>query len=238
MQRPGIAVLDFGSQYTQTITRRFRQLRIFSEIFDPEVSLNELKDAYGIVLSGGPSSVYDEGSPRCNNEILEMNKPVLGICYGFQYIAHNIGGKVRKKEKGEYGKAVINVRDPVSILKDLGPKEEVWMSHADTVTKLPPGFERLASTKDCTNAAAWHPKKKIVCTQYHPEVDHTENGMKMLDNFLGLCEATEHDWTMKKYLEVAKEEIRKHVRGRKVCHLTSGGGDSTVAAIMLKEDAK
>jgi len=234
MQKPGIAVLDFGSQYTQTIARRFRQLNTFSEIFEPETWPAELVNASGIVLSGGPNSVYQPDAPRCIHELFEIDKPIWGICYGFQYIAHVLGGKVERKERGEYGKAQLNIHKNVGVLENLGPREQAWMSHGDTVTKLPDGYEAVASTDDCEYAVAWNPAKKIIGTQFHPEVDDTPNGMRMLDNFLKICGATAHDWTMEKYIADSLENIPRQVDGRKVCHLTSGGGDSTVAAVMLK----
>jgi GMP synthase (glutamine-hydrolysing) len=231
VQKPGIAVLDFGSQYTQTIARRFRQLNTFSEIFEPETWPAEFVNARGIVLSGGPNSVYQPDAPRCNHELFDIGKPIWGICYGFQYIAYNFGGKVERKERGEYGKAQLNIHKNVGVLENLGTHEQGWMSHGDTVTKLPPGYEAIASTDDCEYAVAWNPDKKIIGTQFHPEVDDTPNGMRMLDNFLRMCGATEHDWTMENYINESRDIIREQAHGRKVCHLTSGGGEDRKSVV-------
>ncbi|MBI4155281.1 glutamine-hydrolyzing GMP synthase [Candidatus Woesearchaeota archaeon] len=239
MREKGIAIIDFGSQYTQTIARRIRYLNVFSEIFDSNIRPSELENAVGVIGSGGPASVYEAESPRCNPKIWTMNMPKLLICYAFQLFAHEEGGRTVKGNKsGEYGKAKLIIENDASIFKDLPETQTVWMSHGDRVESLPPGMLKLAYTKDCEFAAAYDPDSKTIGFQFHPEVDDTEFGMQMLNNFLNLCKRPEKEWTYQRFIEEVPERIREFVGGRNVVHLTSGGKDSSIAAVFIDRTIK
>ena len=189
MQKPGIAVLDFGSQYTQLIARRFRDIGVYSEIFEPGVAMKDIELAIGIVSSGGSASVYKNGSPRCRDGVWEMPVPKLAICYSFQAYAHDFGGQTTPAENSrEFGKAEIIIEKSEPLFNDLDERQIVWMSHGDEVSRLPPSMHRLAYTEDCKYAAAWDPNRRIVGVQFHPEVNDTLHGMDMLSNFLSLTE--------------------------------------------------
>ena len=181
-----ITILDFGSQYTQLIARRIREQKVFCNIlpFNSEIDPDDKKNLKGIILSGGPSSVFDKDAPILDRRILELNVPVLGICYGLQSIAHILGGKVEKGKKREYGRATIDIQDSSDLFKGLDKKQNVWMSHGDFVVNLPQGYQALATTESIPYAAIKNTQKKIYGLQFHPEVVHTENGKKIIENFL------------------------------------------------------
>lgn len=227
-----IAVLDFGGQYAHLIADRIRRLRVYAEIFPSDASPRRLQDVEGIVLSGGPASVYDPGAPPFDEEVLELGVPVLGICYGHQLMAYVLGGEVRPGGTREYGIARLQVLEEDEVLRGLGPSETVWMSHGDQVVRVPPGFRVLARTPDCPVAAMGDPERKLYGLQFHPEVTHTPKGMRVLDNFLEVCGAR-RTWDMERFLEGIEEEIRRKVGGRKVFLLVSGGVDSTVSFVLL-----
>jgi len=227
-----IVVLDFGGQYAHLIANRIRRLGVYAEILPPDVPPVRLRDVKGIVLSGGPASVYDSDAPPFREEVLELGVPVLGICYGHQLMAHVLGGEVRPGGTREYGLARLEVIEEDEVLRGLGPVETVWMSHGDQVVRLPDGFRVLARTPDCPIAAMGDPERRLYGLQFHPEVTHTPNGMKVLDNFLEICGAA-RTWDMDRFLRRVEEEMRSAVGGRNVFLLVSGGVDSTVAFVLL-----
>lgn len=229
-----IAILDFGGQYTQLIARRVREEKVFSEIFPFDTPLSNLTgpEAIGIILSGGPSSVSDPGAPTVPREIFELGKPILGICYGLQLAAHLLGGKVERSQNREYGPAEFQVLKSNPLFKGVRRRSKVWMSHGDTVKKLPPGFILTGQTRSVRAAAFSHPEKRLFGVQFHPEVMHTEEGQKILANFLAVCRAR-RDWTMASFIKTEVEKIRQTVGKDKVLCAVSGGVDSTVAAVLV-----
>ncbi|MBI2135903.1 glutamine-hydrolyzing GMP synthase [Candidatus Woesearchaeota archaeon] len=234
--KPQIYILDFGSQYTHLIARRIRQLNVYSEIKLPTVSLEEIKDAKGIILSGGPASVYDKTAVKYNPEIFKLKIPILGLCYGQQLMAQALGGKVSPGEVKEYGFAELEIekKKKSRLFAGLKNTEIVWMSHGDYVSKLPKEFEAIGSTKDCKAAAFENKKQKRFGLQFHPEVTHTPNGMKIIGNFVKICKCKKN-WTMHNYLKQAISDMREKVGKRNVFMLISGGVDSTVAFALLNK---
>ncbi|MFT3708434.1 MAG: glutamine-hydrolyzing GMP synthase [Archangium sp.] len=232
-----ILILDFGSQYTQLIARRVRELGVYCEIHRPDLALDKIKAfaPKGIILSGGPMSVEQEGSPRCIPEVFELGLPVLGICYGLQLMAKMLGGKVEKSDHREFGPADVEVtktRGPFAAFA-AGATLKVWMSHGDRVEALPPGFVAIGKTSSTQFAAAAHESKPIYGVQFHPEVVHTPQGKELLRAFLFTDCKVRGDWTMKSFIEESITEIRAKVgTGRVICGL-SGGVDSSVAALLL-----
>lgn len=229
----GIIILDFGSQYNQLIGRRIREMEVYSEIIPFNTPLAEIlaKKPAGIILSGGPSSVNAEDAHLVEKELFEAGVPVLGICYGMQLTAHLLGGKVTKGEKGEYGKAELAIVKSNALFNGVAEKSIVWMSHFDEVAEAPEGFE--ISAKSGVIAAMANEDKKIYTVQFHPEVTHTEEGGKMLENFvLNICKA-EKNWKLTGYIERTVAEIREKVGTEKVILGLSGGVDSSVAAVLI-----
>lgn len=236
-----ILVLDFGGQYCHLIGRRIRDRGVYSEIVPSDITVDEIKalnekfNIKGIILSGGPSSVYEPNAPKMNPEILEISLPVLGLCYGHQLIARIIKGTVKPATCKEYGIAEVIIDRPVGILNCLGKKETVWMSHGDTVLKLPPDFESLAHTSSCPIAAFRHKNKPIYGLQWHPEVIHTKNGEKMLNNFIfEICECNAN-WKMEDLIQKMIREIKSEVGGAKAIIGLSGGIDSSVATALAAQ---
>jgi GMP synthase (glutamine-hydrolysing) len=231
----GIVVLDFGGQYTQLIARRVREQQVFSAILPCTVRLEEIRklEPVGIILSGGPSSVYDKDAPKCDAAVLAMGIPVLGICYGMQWIAKNLGGTVEPADRREYGPAQLNVEKAESeILRNFPETLKIWNSHGDNVLALPPGFHLTGKTANAF-ASAEDPKRKIYAVQFHPEVNHTERGTEILRNFLfRVCKA-EPRWSGKAFIEETTEAIRARVGGHHAICGLSGGVDSTVAAVLV-----
>ena len=227
-----IVVLDFGGQYAHLIANRIRRLRVHAEIRSPETAVADLQDADGLILSGGPASVYDPEAPAYNPEILAMGKPMLGLCYGHQLLCHRLGGQVEMGETHEFGAAYLHVRKAEGVLAGLDARERVWMSHRDHVAALPPGFAVLGATEDCPVAAMGDAERKIYGLQFHPEVTHTVRGMDILENFATLCGA-ERNWTMERYTEETIERIQEQAKGRNVFLFVSGGVDSSVAFLLL-----
>jgi GMP synthase (glutamine-hydrolysing) len=231
----GLVVLDFGGQYTQLIARRVRELKVFSAILPCTVSLDEIRkfEPAGIILSGGPSSVYDKDAPKCDPDVLQMAIPVLGICYGMQWVAKNLGGKVEPAERKEYGPAQLNVASGEShLFKNFPSSLKIWNSHGDNVHELPAGFHATGKTSSAI-AAAEDPRRRIYAVQFHPEVKHTERGMEILRNFLfSVCKA-EPKWNGDAFIEQSIAAIRDKVgTHHAICGL-SGGVDSTVAAVLV-----
>ncbi len=228
----GIAVLDFGGQYAHLIANRIRRLHVFAEIVPPDADARRLAGAAGLILSGGPASVYAADSPGCDPALLDLGVPVLGLCYGHQLLAHRLGGCVRPGDVMEFGAARLRVRASQGILAGLNAEETVWMSHRDTVIEPPPGFACLASTDDCPVAAMADDRRRLYGLQFHPEVTHTPCGMAILANFVALC-GCERGWTMERYLDALLAELATRTAGRKVFLLVSGGVDSSVAFLLL-----
>ena len=233
-----IAVLDFGGQYTQLIARRIRELGVYSEIVTPDVPLDTLLAAgyRGIVLSGGPSSVYEPGAPLPSKELFEAGIPVLGICYGMQAMAFLLGGRVVPSEKREYGSATVDFAEPTRLFTGVEPEERgrlhVWMSHGDTVLKAPAQFIVAGSTASCPVAAMADERRRLYAVQFHPEVAHTPQGRKILENFVEICGA-KRTWSMGSFVESAVATIRQQIgRDRILCAL-SGGVDSAVVAMLV-----
>ena len=230
-----ILVLDFGSQYNQLITRRIREMGVYSELHDHEISMEEIKkmNPKGIILSGGPNSVYEEGSFTVNPEIFELGIPVLGICYGMQLMTKLLGGAVERASEREYGKATLNVKLDDDLFFSLPNSQTVWMSHSDKVIDIPENFEIIADSPSCQNAAIEDKSRKLYGVQFHPEVRHTEYGNDLLRNFIRrVCECT-GNWTMENFVDIEIEKIREQVGDRKVLCAMSGGVDSSVVAVLL-----
>ncbi len=233
--RDAIAILDFGSQYTQLIARRVRAQKVYCEIFPPTLTRAEITrlDPRGIILSGGPASVYDDGAPQLPKFLLDLERPILGICYGMQLLAHELGGRVERSPSREFGPADIRISQPDALFAQLPDALPVWMSHGDSVLELPRGFHALAQSDACAYAAMADPARKIYGLQFHPEVAHTPDGKAILRHFLfDICNCR-GDWTPRAFIESAMEEIRARVgQGHVLCAL-SGGVDSTVTAALI-----
>jgi GMP synthase (glutamine-hydrolysing) len=236
----GVVVLDFGGQYTQLIARRIREQQVFSSILPCTTSMEELMklEPVGVVLSGGPSSVYDPEAPKCDPKLLALGVPVLGICYGMQWITHTLGGKVERAERREYGRAQLNLENATGdsasdLFTGVAPSLRVWNSHGDHVMMLPTGFRTVGRTANAV-AAVEDRARKIYAVEFHPEVNHTEQGTEILRNFLfRVCKA-EKKWSGAAFIEETVEAIRKKAgpTSRVICAL-SGGVDSTVAAALV-----
>jgi len=230
-----ILILDFGSQYTQLIARRLRELGVYCEIQPCTMKADAILawKPRGIVLSGGPASVLAEGSPFPDRTVWTLGVPVLGICYGLQLIGHELGGKVDKAAHREFGPASIDVKGSSEIFRGMPSKLDVWMSHGDRVESLPPGFEPVASTGSSPYAAVEDRRRRIYGVQFHPEVVHTPRGSELLRNFaLGVC-GLSGSWSMRAYADVAVEAIREQVKGGSAICALSGGVDSAVAALLV-----
>jgi GMP synthase (glutamine-hydrolysing) len=241
MKYDTILVLDFGGQYCHLIGRRIREHGVYSEIVPHDITpdgiktLNEKFSVKGLILSGGPASVYEPNAPRLDPRILETNLPILGLCYGHQLIAQITNGKVEPAACKEYGIAHVAIDKPVGVLKGLGEKEKVWMSHGDTVFAMPLEFEVLAHTENCPVAAFRHKEKPIYGLQWHPEVIQTENGMLMLHNFIFEVCKCKANWQMEDIIERMVKEIKAEVGEGKAIIGLSGGIDSSVATVLAAQ---
>ncbi|MBN2483819.1 MAG: glutamine-hydrolyzing GMP synthase [Candidatus Omnitrophica bacterium] len=230
-----ILILDFGSQYTQLIARRVRELKVFSLIEPCTVSVSRIKQLKpkGIILSGGPYSVYEKGAPKLSKEIVRLGIPVLGICYGMQSIVKMSGGRVQEASRREYGRAPMYIDNHDDLFFTMPAKMISWMSHADKVLELPKGFKRLAHTVNTAYAAVGLPKKKIYGVQFHPEVVHTEGGLQIISNFLfRICECFAN-WQLEDYITQQIGEIRAQVKKKKVICGLSGGVDSSTLSVLI-----
>ena len=230
-----ILIIDFGSQYNQLIARRVREHHVYCQIEPPDIPLEAVRALApeGIILSGGPASIYAKGSPRVDKGIFELGIPVLGICYGLQYMVDSLGGRVIGSTKREYGFAELSVSKQEGIFSGVEKKTQCWMSHGDSIGELPDGFVITASTANTKVAAAENVKSRFYGLQFHPEVAHTQAGKKMLANFLfNVCHCKK-SWSMKSFANYAIEEIRQQVGSEKVILGLSGGVDSSVAAVLL-----
>jgi len=230
-----ILILDFGSQYTQVIARRIRECQVYSEIvrFDTPAAEIAAMKPNGIILSGGPASVYDEGAPQIDPEIPSLGIPVLGICYGLMLMAHHLGGHVVFTGRREYGAGMLHIRNGSELFEGLGNQLDVWNSHGDEVTALPKGFVAVGTTEGCDFAAVEDRKRKLYGLQFHPEVAHTPRGREILQNFVyHICHCA-MDWTMGSFIDEACARVRKQVGDQKVVLGLSGGVDSSVTAALL-----
>lgn len=229
-----IVILDFGAQYTQLIARRIREIGVYCEIHPYTLAIESLrqKRPKGIILSGGPSSVYDESAPHCAIEVLDLGVPILGICYGLQLLSYFLGGRVEPSARREYGAAKVSSTAPSSLLQGLPTEFQVWMSHGDHVTLAPPGFQVIAMSENSLGAVA-NPAKSLYGVQFHPEVVHTPNGKTILSNFVKDICGCRGDWSPESFIDNAISQIREQVGdGQAVCGL-SGGVDSSVAAALV-----
>ena len=230
-----ILILDFGSQYTQVIGRRIRELQVYSEIvrFDTPADTIAREQPNGIILSGGPASVYENGAPQVDPKIFTLGIPILGICYGLMQMAHHLGGQVRYTGRREYGAGILDVTNGSQLFDGLGAQVDVWNSHGDEVTALPNGFRVAARTNGSPFAAVEDPQRRLYGLQFHPEVAHTPRGREILQNFVyHICHCT-MDWTMGSFIEDACERVRAQVGDNKVVLGLSGGVDSSVVAALL-----
>jgi GMP synthase (glutamine-hydrolysing) len=234
-QREKVVVIDFGAQYAHLIVRRIRDLGVFSELKPSEVSIEEISDetVKGLILSGGPSSVYDEGAPSCNEGLWELGKPILGICYGYQLIVQALGGKVERSNKREYGRATLHIQQTDRLFKNLPDSINCWMSHGDFPSVLPPGFEVLGSSANTRYAASAHPLKKIYGVQFHPEVSHTERGIDILANFVYEICGLKKSWTPESFISESIRELKQRLGDSRVLCALSGGVDSSTTAVLL-----
>jgi GMP synthase (glutamine-hydrolysing) len=230
-----ILIIDFGSQYNQLIARRVRENHVYCQIDPPGISIEAIKALKpdGIILSGGPASIYEKNSPKTDIAVFDLGIPVLGICYGMHFMISALGGTVERVGKREYGFAELNIRKSDGLFQGVNKKSTCWMSHGDAIRRLPRGFEITASTANTEIAAAVLAKKNLFGFQYHPEVAHTQMGKKMLQNFLFNVCGCRPSWTMKSFAHRSIEEIRSIVGDKKVILGLSGGVDSSVAAVLL-----
>lgn len=236
-----IPILDFGSQYAQLIARRVREAGVFSELVRPDISIEELKakNLKGIILSGGPSSVYEPNAPRCDPKIFDLNLPVLGICYGMQLGADILGGHVRPAKAREYGRAKLTVAMDDPLVRGLPAETTVWMSHGDQIHELPDDFVPLATTPTCPYAAARHVHRPFYGVQFHPEVTHTPRGELLFHNFLYEICKCRGSWSMGSFVDQAIETVRQQVgQGTVICGLSGGVDSSVVAALLHKAVGK
>ena len=234
---PAIVILDFGSQYSELIARRVRETEVYSLVMGYATTAEELRQLApkGLILSGGPSSVYEEGAPVCDPAIWDLGIPVLGVCYGMQLMVQQLGGAVVAAGRAEYGKAPITVDDPIDLLTNVEQGSTMWMSHGDSVQSLPGGFVRLAHTENTPEAAVANHARRLYGVQFHPEVVHSTGGMVMLRNFVYHICGCEPDWTTAAFIEEAIASVREQVGERRVLLALSGGVDSSTLAFLLHQ---
>ena len=235
INRQMIVILDYGSQYSELIARRIRETQVYSEVLSYRTTAQQLRDLNpkGIIFSGGPSSVYDAGAPHCDPEIWNLNIPILGVCYGMQLMVQQLGGGVERADRGEYGKAALHIDDPTDLLTNVEDGTTMWMSHGDSVTNLPEGFELLAHTDNTPCAAIAHHEKKLYGVQFHPEVVHSIGGLALIRNFVYHVCNCEPTWTTAAFVEESIREIRARVGDKRVLLALSGGVDSSTLAFLL-----
>lgn len=234
MKKEQIAIIDFGSQYTHLITRRIRQLGVLAVIYPPSVKASSLKGVRALILSGGPQSVHDKTAIAYDKKLFDLGVPTLGLCYGHQLIAQHFGGMVKPGKVKEYGFAKLAVSGSSKLFKNIGNKKMVWMSHGDSVSNLPTGFKAIGQTSDCEVAAMSNEEQDYYGLQFHPEVTHSEEGLKMLENFIFGIAKCKKDWSIEKYYEQIKSDLKKKVGKQKVFLLVSGGVDSSVCFALLE----
>jgi len=234
-RRPAIIILDFGSQYSELIARRIRETEVYSLVLAYSTSLEQIRELApkGIILSGGPSSVYAAGAPVCDPGLWDLGIPVLGVCYGMQLMVQQLGGRLEASERGEYGKAPLYVDDPIDLLTNVDNGATMWMSHGDSVAALPEGFTRLAHTDNTPEAAVAHHGRKLYGVQFHPEVVHSSGGMVLIRNFVYHVCGCEPDWTTDVFIDEAIAKVREQVGEKRVLLALSGGVDSSTLAFLL-----
>ncbi len=237
MKRETVVVLDFGGQYNQLIARRVRECNVYCEIYSYKTDFEKIKSLQpkGIIFTGGPNSCYEPGAPTYTKEIFELGVPILGICYGSQLMMHLLGGKVEKAPVREYGKIEVTTDRTSDLFADVSEKTICWMSHNDYISEMAPGFRTIAYTDNCPYAAMENTEKKLYATQFHPEVLHTQEGQKMLSNFVFRVCGCAGDWKMDSFVEQSIHQIREKVGDGKVLCALSGGVDSSVAAVLLSK---
>lgn len=237
MEKEMVIVLDFGGQYNQLIARRVRECNVYCEVHPYNLSLDKIKEMNpkGIIFTGGPNSVYGQDSVRCSEEIFELGIPILGICYGSQLMSYMLGGKVSTAPVSEYGKTEVDVDTTSILFKNVSQKTICWMSHTDYIEAAPADFKVVAHTPVCPVAAMENAEKKLYAVQFHPEVMHTQEGTKMLSNFVYDVCGCIGDWKMSSFVETTIKEIREKVGNGKVLCALSGGVDSSVAAVLLSK---
>jgi GMP synthase (glutamine-hydrolysing) len=231
-----VLILDFGGQYNQLIARRVREAKVYCEVVPYDISIEQVKakNPKGIIFTGGPASVYEEGAPTCDKEIFNLGVPILGICYGAQLMSYMLGGKVDRAEKREYGKTEMSLKSS-ELFKNVPEKSISWMSHTVYISEVPEGFEILGTTETCPVAAMGSKAKRLYGVQFHPEVEHTQHGKSILNNFLyEVCELA-GNWTMDSYIDEQLAEIKQKVGSKKVLCALSGGVDSSVAAVLVHQ---
>lgn len=237
MDKEIVIVLDFGGQYNQLIARRVRECSVYCEVLPYDTSLEKIKEINpkGIIFTGGPASVYAEDSPACDKGIFDLGIPVLGICYGTQLMTYLLGGKVSKAPLREYGKTEVTVKNESKLFTDVKETSVCWMSHTDYIEQVPEGFTISASSASCPVAALEKPSQKLYGVQFHPEVVHTQEGTKMLYNFLyNVCDCA-GDWKMDSFTEQSIKALKEKIGDKKVLCALSGGVDSSVAAVMISK---
>lgn len=237
MNQEKVIVIDFGGQYNQLVARRVRECNVYCEIYSYRTDLEKIKamNPKGIILTGGPNSCYEADSPTCSKELFEIGVPILGLCYGAQLMMHVLGGKVEKAPVREYGKTEVTVDKSSPLFSDVSEKTICWMSHFDYISKVADGFDIVATTSDCPVAAAQNKEKNLYAIQFHPEVLHTQEGTKMLYNFVRNVCGCAGTWRMDSFVENSIKAIREKVGDGKVLCALSGGVDSSVAAVMLSK---
>jgi len=230
-----ILIIDFGSQFNQLIARRVRECHVYCQIESPRISINDIRSMKpeGIILSGGPSSIYEKNSPRINTGVFNLKIPVLGICYGMQFMVDVLGGVVKSARKREYGFAELVIKKQTGLFKNIESKTQTWMSHGDSIQKLPQGFTATATTGNTPIAAAQNYRKRLYGLQFHPEVEHTPKGKSMIRNFLFDVCGCRRSWTMKSFAKSSITEIRERIGNQKVILGLSGGVDSSVTALLI-----
>lgn len=235
LNRQMIVILDFGSQYSELIARRIRETEVYSEVISYRTTAEKLKalDPKGIILSGGPNSVYDDGAPECDPKLWDLGIPVLGVCYGMQLMVKQLGGTVERAKRAEYGKASLHIDDPTDLLTNVEQGATMWMSHADSCTHLPTGFEILAHTENTPCAAIADHEQKLYGVQFHPEVVHSIGGQALIRNFVYHICRCHPTWTTEAFVEESIREIRKQVGDKRVLLALSGGVDSSTLAFLL-----
>ena len=237
MQKEKVLVLDFGGQYNQLIARRIRECNVYCEVHPFSMTLDEIKkyNPSGIIFTGGPNSVFEKDSPLVNKELFDLNIPILGICYGCQMVAHLLGGKVQKAKASEYGKISLKILKESKLFKDVNKETSVWMSHTDYVSKVPSGFNVTSNSNNCPVTSYENEEKRIYAVQFHPEVMHTKEGMKMIRNFvIDICEC-HGEWKMDSFVKTTIASLKEKIGNGKVLCALSGGVDSSVAAVLLSK---
>ena len=237
LERQIIIILDFGSQYSELIARRIRETQVYSEVLSYRTTAEEIQQIApkGIILSGGPNSVYGDRAPHCDPKIWSLGIPILGVCYGMQLMVQQLGGGVEQSERGEYGKASLVIDDPTDLLTNVNDGTTMWMSHGDSVTHLPDGFEVLAHTNNTPSAAIAHHEKKLYGVQFHPEVVHSIGGQALIRNFVYHICNCEPTWTTAAFVEAATRDIQAKVGDKRVLLALSGGVDSSTLAFLLHQ---